>query len=169
MDPAVRDSFDQVINQLVHGFLIVSVIVLIFLAVGIYMVSKKRYVKNSLLTPNELRFYKVLTKAVGGDYEVTCQVRLANLIKISNNFFSWNDFFKIGAKCVDFVLFDRKTGNTLLVIELDDSSHRRLDRIKRDRFVNQVLEEAGVPLLRITASGWYEEKDIKERIQMSLT
>ncbi|MEN7973211.1 MAG: DUF2726 domain-containing protein, partial [Verrucomicrobiota bacterium] len=43
------------------------------------------------------------------------------------------------------------TPSTLAIvaaIELDDKSHQRKDRIKRDQFLNQVMESAGVPLIR---------------------
>jgi very-short-patch-repair endonuclease len=55
----------------------------------------------------------------------------------------------IGRKSVDFVLCDKEFITPKLAIELDDSSHEQSDRILRDREVERILEEAGVPLLRI--------------------
>lgn len=38
---------------------------------------------------------------------------------------------------------------TLLVIEIDDPSHQRADRIERDKKKNKVLKDAGIKILRI--------------------
>jgi len=49
---------------------------------------------------------------------------------------------------VDFVVADVASGEALLVVELDNSSHQRPDRQLRDLVVNEVLRSAGIPIAR---------------------
>jgi hypothetical protein len=50
-------------------------------------------------------------------------------------------------KTVDFVIVNHSTMTPLLVLELDDKSHERLDRKIRDQFVDEVLTSVGLPIL----------------------
>lgn len=56
----------------------------------------------------------------------------------------------------------------MLVIELDDSSHRLEHRQKRDAFVDDVLCSADIPLLRVPVQRGYRTQElaaaIRERI-----
>ncbi|MBR3404955.1 MAG: DUF2726 domain-containing protein, partial [Firmicutes bacterium] len=58
-------------------------------------------------------------------------------------------FNRIKAKHTDFILVEPETLEVLAVVELDDPSHEREDRIERDEFVDHVYEAAGIPLLHI--------------------
>lgn len=130
-----------------------------------YWLNHVRYVSAKVMTPGELRFYKVLTRSLSPDHVVLSQVRLANVVRIPDRYFVWKKFNLLGAKCVDFVIIDWKTGKTLLVIELDDKSHKNPDRRKRDKFVNSVLKEANVPIMHQSYEGNYDEKKIAKRIK----
>ncbi len=121
--------------------------------------------RKRLVTQAELRFYRVLQRAVGDSYSIFAMVRIADLLVVtkgSKNYRSWLN--KILAKHVDFVLCDDRTMVPVLAIELDDASHQRPDRIKRDIFVNQAFEAAGLPLLRITVSKEYHPGDLRDEI-----
>ena len=60
----------------------------------------------------------------------------------------WMECFnKIRSKHIDFALADDDT-NIIALIELDDSSHKRQDRVERDIFVDAVLKNTGYTLLR---------------------
>ena len=50
---------------------------------------------------------------------------------------------------VDFVLVDSRNYKTLLAIELDDSTHNKQERIRRDLIVNDIFKKANFPLLRV--------------------
>jgi very-short-patch-repair endonuclease len=67
---------------------------------------------------------------------------------------------------LDFVLCDHGTTNIRLGIELDDRSHDKAIRKKRDMFVNEALAAAGIPLLRIQAAARYES-DYIEHVLLS--
>lgn len=57
-------------------------------------------------------------------------------------------FSQISQKHVDFVIVDKQF-NMVCAVELNDPSHQRPDRQKRDEFVVQAFANANVPLLMI--------------------
>ena len=111
----------------------------------------KLFTAKTILTDREYEFYKRL-KPLADEYglSIYTKVRLADLIepKPKEENPCWMECFnKIKAKHIDFALADEETAIVAL-IELDDTSHSRPDRIERDDFVNAVLENTGYTLLR---------------------
>src|SRR4051794_16982760 len=103
-----------------------------------------------VLTPAEGDFFAALQAATPAGYQIFAQVRLANVVQVQ----PWarrdkSHWWRIQAKCVDFVLVDRATFAPRLIVELDDSTHTRPDRQVRDAFVDDVLAAAGLPILHI--------------------
>ena len=120
----------------------------------------KLYNAKTILTDREYDFYTKL-KPLDDEYglNIYTKVRLADLIepkpKEENPF--WMECFnKIKAKHIDFALADDDT-SIVALIELDDTSHARPDRVERDDFVNAVLANTGYTLLRT-----YGELDVIE-------
>jgi hypothetical protein len=134
------------------------IFLLLIIAAAIWLYKKlhkpditKLYNAKTILTDREYEFYKRL-KPLADEYglSVYSKVRLADLIepkpKAENPY--WMECFnKIKAKHIDFALADEDTAIVAL-IELDDTSHSRPDRVERDDFVNAVLENTGYTLLR---------------------
>jgi very-short-patch-repair endonuclease len=59
-----------------------------------------------------------------------------------------------------------------MAIELDDASHRTPRppyRARRDAFKDQVLADAGIPVLRIPTAEAYSPEDLAEKITTFLT
>jgi hypothetical protein len=56
----------------------------------------------------------------------------------------------------------------VLAIELDDNSHKRRDRVERDVFVNQIFEDARLPLLRIKTREAYNTRELAEELDRYL-
>ena len=124
---------------------------------------------NSILTPAEQHFYKVLSSALQGRALIMAKVRIADLIKVRRsvsrkNF--WRHFSQISQKHIDFVLIDPKTFTTLCLIELDDKSHARVARIKRDKFVNQIMGQTGLPLHRIPIRRRYDRVELLQILKI---
>lgn len=117
--------------------------------------SSLPYEKASLLTNNERNFYETIRLiAEKLNMNVLSKVRLADIVNVNRNIqsktFEWWGYFKqISQKHIDFALADKGSLEIKLVIEVDDSSHKRADRIERDRFVDQVLSDVGIPILHI--------------------
>ncbi|MFL7811545.1 MAG: DUF2726 domain-containing protein, partial [Anaerolineae bacterium] len=76
---------------------------------------------------------------------------------------------QITQKHVDFLLCDPGSMRPLLGVELDDASHRRTDRQKRDVTVDRIFAAAGLPLLRVPVQAAYDTHvlaaSIRERVE----
>lgn len=120
------------------------------------------YKKAKALTKNEERIFQEL-KPIAKKYDlfILSKKRLADIIQVKNLWGKsyYHYFDKIKAKHVDFVLAEKNTLDTLLVIELDDDSHLEIDRIKRDIFVDDALRSAGVPIIHI-----WDDLNLEEKI-----
>lgn len=123
------------------------------------------FCRDSLMTQTELRFYKILQSVVAGRWDVFAMVRVADLLRVRAGTAqrqSWQN--RILAKHVDFVVCDGDTLEPLLAIELDDNSHDRPDRIERDAFLDQALEAAELPLLRVRVTRTYDARQLRRSI-----
>jgi hypothetical protein len=123
----------------------------------------KRYgLKESLLTPSEKNFLGVLEQIVGDRYIIEKQVQLSRIISTveTNNY---GDFNRIKAKSIDFVLFN-KDYSPYLCIELDDLSHMRWNRQKRDAFVDGIMKDVGLRIIHIRASYSYDLEKLNNQI-----
>ncbi len=163
--------FDLVFNNWPIIFLLVAVLIAWTFAKLILGNEKMPYQKRtSLLTQSELAFYTALREAVDGQWTIQAMVRLADLIQVrpeTPKFQSWQN--RIHAKHIDFLLCDHGTMEAKLAVELDDATHKRPDRMTRDRFVNQALADAGLPLLRIDVKEGYDKGEIRKSIDELLT
>ena len=103
---------------------------------------KKEYVyikKSCAMTPSELSFYK-----------------------------SWKAAFaRINGKSVDFLICTNDM-KPLIAIELDDNTHNQPNRKTRDDFVNSIMANTNMPLLRFKTGEWNSEI-IKHRITQALS
>jgi very-short-patch-repair endonuclease len=122
--------------------------------------------RNFFLTRAEHEFYDVLVSAVGAEYFVFAQVHLPTLLDHSVKGQNWRAALAhINRKSVDFVLCDKAYISPKLAIELDDKSHERPDRQERDKEVERILKEAGVPLLRIENNGNFVATELSTKIK----
>ena len=127
--------------------------------------------KPYLLSKAERSFYGVLSQAVGDNALIFSKVRVADVLTPQKglNRANWQRAFnKISAKHVDFLLCDPQDCAVKLAIELDDASHGSAKRQKRDAFLEQACESAGLPLLRIRAARGYGVADIRQQVEAVL-
>lgn len=75
----------------------------------------------------------------------------------------WKNNSRTWAKRMDFVVTDSTT-KVICVIELDDRSHQRADRQKRDKYVNEALD-GHHKLIRFKASWTYDSEDIYQKLK----
>lgn len=120
--------------------------------------------KNYLLTQNELKFYKLL-KNITDKYNLNLfsQVALYEIVKSKNI----KDFNKIKSKTIDFVITDINC-KIKLCIELDDPTHIKENRQKRDEFINSLFNELNIILIRIPVQGYYNLSELENKIKESL-
>lgn len=129
-------------------------------------IVRKYSLKESQITEAEKDFFEILKEAVGNNYRIEPQVQLSSIVKptdSSSSYINYTDFNRIKAKSIDFVLFDEKN-KPWLAIELDDRSHFRWERMKRDQFVNDLMDEVGLRILHIPFSYSYDTEKLRRQI-----
>ena len=132
---------------------------------------KYRYQKkNFFMSKAEHECYKALIKALGDRFCIFAQVHLSTIVDHKIKGQSWKGAFShINRKSVDFVLCEKEYISPILAIELDDSSHERPDRQKRDCEVERILDDAGVSLLRIKNHGRFDPEVLNEKVNIKLS
>jgi len=123
--------------------------------------------EDRLFTPAELSFLKVLEQAVGENYRIFGKVRLADVIRVKrglSNSARQTAFNQIQSKHLDYVICDPNDLSIQFAVELDDRSHTKPKRQKRDDFVNKALAAAGVPLFRFPVKQSYSIQDIQNQL-----
>jgi hypothetical protein len=121
-----------------------------------------------LLTEGEYAFWVPLYHAVKGRYRVFCKVRLADVIQCPAERGDERRWFrKIGNYHVDFVICNPATTRPLLVIELDDRSHRIGDprRNEIDLWKDEALRAAQMPVYRVAAGVAYDVQGLDQAIE----
>lgn len=125
--------------------------------------NKYKYIKKEcVMTQNELKFYETLCKAVDG-CKIIPQAHLSMFLNHKVRGQSWSGAFsKINGKSVDFLICSNSM-KPVMAIELDDSTHNSPKRQKRDIFVNSIINNADIALLRFEANKW-NDKIIKQKV-----
>ena len=152
------------------AYIFIGLLISIIILLGITK-RKNRYpyfAREFLLTRAEQKFYGVLKAVVKNKYDIACKVRLADIINCSD--INWRKGYggQIAYKHIDFVLYDPKTSKILLCIELDDKSHNKPERQKRDNFVNKALQAADVTLLRFKVEWGYDMGTLDKEITLGI-
>jgi len=102
-----------------------------------------RYEKKGFLTPVEKKFLQTLKALNDYNLIIIPQVNLATIIQKIGDFRYQNELYRN----IDFGVFDSEY-NLLLLIELNDSSHRQYQRQQRDLKVNDIVSGAGIKLMK---------------------
>jgi hypothetical protein len=125
--------------------------------------------RDFLMSRPEHEFFDILVSVLENQYYVFPQVHLPTILEHKNVGQSWKGAFRhIDEKSVDFVICDKAYIKPLLVIELDDKTHEREDRVLRDEEVERILTQAGLPFLRFGNKGYFNKEEIKELVLGSL-
>jgi len=99
---------------------------------------------------------------------VAMSVRLADVINCSRESWAAGYGALISSKQIDFVLCEPHSTRIVLAIELDDESHGLADRRERDKFLDNAMQAAGVPLLRVVAAPSYDVATLREAIRQAV-
>ncbi|MCF0234550.1 MAG: DUF2726 domain-containing protein [Thermoguttaceae bacterium] len=121
--------------------------------------------RRELLTPTELKFFKILLPASAPFY-VAMKVCLRDIahtpdydpdMRIRNN-----------QQHLDFVLCNPQTFMPILVIELDDPSHLREKSQELDAKKDAILAAVGVPILRVQTAREYNRDELSAAIRKAM-
>lgn len=116
--------------------------------------------KGTLVTRAEYNFLQTLRQICPDRYEVVPQVALVNVIDKKTNTTYRNELFRV----CDYCFVDRDTFEPLLLIELNDSSHLRADRVQRDEKVAAICDDAGLPLVTFWTDGDLSYQTVKKTV-----
>ena len=121
---------------------------------------------QGVLSKGERAFWVPLFQAVKGKYRIFCKVRLSDVICCPSEHPEEPRWFrKIGRYHVDFVVCEPDSTYPLLVIELDDRSHRGSDRNRKlDEWKDEVLRAARLPVYRVPARKAYDVLELAQTI-----
>ncbi|ADW20733.1 DUF2726 domain-containing protein [Thermus scotoductus] len=125
--------------------------------------------KGSVLTPAERSFLGVLERVVPEGVRVWPKVRLVDFLLLEavgkDRQAALN---RVVAKHVDFLLVRAQDARPLLAIELDDQSHLRKDRQERDRFLEALFRQVGLPLVRVRVKEGYSPEELRRLVEAHL-
>lgn len=117
--------------------------------------------KPFLLSKPEKYFYNVL-REVFGNHTVLAKVRLADLVEANRRHPNWQaNFNRIRSKHIDFVICDGWLC-PLIAVELDGSSHKRVDRQQRDNLVDEILKKVSLQIVHVPRQKQYFHKEIRQ-------
>ena len=121
---------------------------------------------KSVLTWRERVLLRSIRQATAGEYTILMKVRMGDFVWLANEpqdrKYHSN---QVLCKHVDFLLCDKISVEPLLVIELDDNSHKQADHAERDRFKDETFDAIGLPFLRIALQEKYDAEGLKKQIR----
>jgi hypothetical protein len=127
--------------------------------------------RATILTKAERSFFGALEQACPDGVGLLAKVRLGDVfyprkgLSASERTGADN---RINRKHVDFLLVRVSDLAPLAGVELDDSSHGRADRQKRDAFVDDVFRACGLPLLHVPAQASYSVAELRASVEIAL-
>lgn len=126
--------------------------------------------QRPILTAAETKFFRALQAASGKQYTIFPQLPLWILVNPEGSDPKATRAFinRISLKRIDFVLVDSTSLKPFMAIELDDHSHQREERQKRDAFVDEVLNQAGIKIVHIKVSSTYDLQAIRTHIGITI-
>jgi len=118
--------------------------------------------KTYLMTPSEQRFFEEIQKVFKEKYLIFSQVSLAAIINIKENQLDRFERRNIINKFyLDFVICDKKSTKSLLVIELNDKTHILSSRKERDTYIKSLLDSSKIPFYACTVNTESYQGDIE--------
>lgn len=118
--------------------------------------------KMPLSDPEQVLFHRLSEAAPGA--HVLAQVALPALVGIRKNPNWQAQFNEISRKYVDFIVCNPDL-SVKAVIELDDSTHQRGERIRADAIKDYVFKTIGVPMIRFDVREMPSVETIRRTIE----
>ena len=128
-------------------------------------VPRYRY-RRYLCSAGEWRFFEVLREAVGEEFDILMQVRVAAVLEARRG--REDDFRRVSQKAFDFVLVTKGTSHVRAAVELDDRTHELPARRRRDRFLEGACKRAGLPLVRFQTARIYVVQEVAAQVEASI-
>jgi hypothetical protein len=122
--------------------------------------------RGPLLCKGELAFFHALRDALPPYLFFAVKVRVPDMLKCDAA--AWKQGFggRISQKHVDFVIADVATSEVVLVVELDDKSHRQFGRADRDQFLDRAFAAAGIRVAHVPAAARYDARQVAAMLKL---
>ena len=129
--------------------------------------------KERILTRNELRFFKALQQ-VAAEKELCIfpMLRVSELLRVKKQS-SRKKYYKylnqISRKHIDFTLCRQDNNEIVCGIDLQDRTRAKEVQEKRNQFVNELFQGAGIPLIRMKSSvDAYDVEAIRAEVEKAM-
>ncbi len=175
----VAGIFKEALGKSYRIVLIISVIVILVSAIEMYVLVRRKDIagtepdekelpeyrrKKAIMSRPEIDCFSLLSQLFGEKYLILPQVALHTVIdKLTQNSYR-SELFRVA----DFCLCDKETFAPLLLIELNDSSHNRADRIERDKKVALICERADLPMIVFTLQELSDTQFVRKSVQKNV-
>jgi very-short-patch-repair endonuclease len=128
------------------------------------------YVSKKLMNHAEQRIFRELQRILPNGYVIYPQMVMSAVMRTkgSGRLF-WFHHNKINKKTLDFVVFSYDEYIPILAIEYDGKTHKQPRRQARDAFVNKLIVQAGISMLRITHNNNRNNNELRSTIHRILT
>lgn len=146
------------------AFMILSMLCLFYKPKEKVKLNSRYAKKPTLVSRPEYEFLQMLRQISPDKYEVVPQVALVSVIDKRTNTAYRNELFRI----CDYCFVDRDTFEPLLLVELNDSSHKRSDRKARDEKVAAICADAELPLVTFWTDCDISFKTVKRIVEKSI-
>ena len=100
------------------------------------------YIQKPIMTEYEYKFYQILKK-LEDKYIIIPQLNLAAIVRKINN----NKYYSELFRNIDFAIFSKDYKKLLLLIEINDQTHKNHKRKDRDLKVKKICNDIGVKLI----------------------
>ena len=151
---------------LIAGIVAAIVALSLLRAFGRGELSRLKVRPRPLMTRAEHRVIGMIERAMPG-CRVHAQVSMGALMSPAKHLSKsewWTTFNKFSSKRIDFAVEDRRTGRVVLLVELDDRTHKR--RADRDR--DGLTSHAGYTTVRLPAGERPTPASVAARIDAAL-
>ena len=127
--------------------------------------SDSKYQKRqNLVTECEREFYVLLYLAVGDGYAIFSQVSLNSIIDKRLQGAFRNELFRT----IDFVIANKMTSEPLVLVELNDATHKKAERKLRDQKVAEICAAAQMPLVTFWTTDTHSVESVKAALSKYL-
>ena len=127
----------------------------------------KKYESKSLVSENEKYFLNIIENQFGQYYRIQPQVPLSSIVDKNKEFYKQyqNELYRT----IDIGIFDKKTFEPLLMVEINDKTHKQANRHERDKKVREILNIANIPIITFYTNMPNKADYIINRIKKNLS
>ncbi len=119
---------------------------------------------SNLMNPEERSFFKMLQLVVGSSCRITPKARLCDLLDSTHSAAQNALMVPSSDAHIDFIITSHTSTQILCAIALDESTRACTERLKSERFINDLFASKQVALLRMPVSWAYNPDGIRSAL-----